>query len=124
MKITPAPDCGNSPKNRFAGEAAVALHRADRAWLEAHMSGDIVWEIPARGVHEGLEPVLAATGAVSAGAKALTLATALSHGRDAAVNGTLVMKDGRRIAFCHMIRFASVKADRIARIISYLVEDA
>lgn len=49
---------------------------------------------------------------------------AISHGKSGAANGQVQLASGKRIRFCHVVEFASAKADRIAKITSFYVDDA
>lgn len=52
----------------------------------------------------------------------VTITHALAHGRVAAVNGTVVRRDGGKAEFCEVFEFANAKGNSVARITSYRIQ--
>ena len=123
-EIVKSKDCGNSPKNLLVQELAVSIERADRAAFSRCISENIAW------AYQGRSPVVGRASASellesmrSQAPLMIEVEHAISHGRVGAANGTVQLASGTRIGFCHVIEFASVKGDRVARITSYYAND-
>jgi hypothetical protein len=121
MKVHPSPDCGNSPKNRFVEEVAAAIVVGDVEFLARHAVEDVRWIRPGR-------PDLVGTAQLANGSEGrrkgyeLRIHHVVSHGKIGAANGE-VAGDGWKAAFCHVLVFATAKADRVASITSYVIEE-
>ncbi|HEX8569753.1 MAG TPA: hypothetical protein VF699_07500 [Caulobacteraceae bacterium] len=117
MKVERGPDCGNSPKNAFAADVAVALLAADAKALDAVLAPDARLQFVRRGSAEDRP---AAVSAPPFGApRAIEIQTVATHGRAGAVSGVLRTSSGLQ-HFCLVLRFASAKADRVASVQAYL----
>lgn len=109
-------DCGNSPKNRFVQDAAIALECGE---AEAAIFGeDVAWELPSSEWITGREAVLAQVGSQPRPAS-LVVHHAISHGKVGAASGEVTLADGQIRRFCHVFEFTSAKGDRIAAVRSY-----
>lgn len=125
MKVVKSGDCGNSPKNLLVQTLAVSIEKADRAAFSRCTSEDVSWVYPGRSavVGRALAADLLRTLRSQTPMK-IEVEHAISHGRCGAANGTVQLASRARIRFCHIVEFASVKGDRVARITSYYVDDA
>ena len=100
-KLRRSGDCGNSPKNLFAEDFAIALFTGDREAL-------------GRTAAEGLD-----LGKLPEPPVEMSIDHVVTHGKAGAVNGTLVAKDGGSEGFCLVLTFASAKADRVSKVQRY-----
>ena len=122
-KLTASPDCGNAPKKAFLRDFNVAFARADIPTLLAAVTDDFRWEMVG-------DKVLSGKDAFAAGLEEMKQHTAseldihqiVTHGREAAVSGTMLMRDGKRFAFGDFYTFRGAKGDRIAALRSYVVD--
>ena len=115
VAVTGSRDTGNSPKNKFVQEIAVALETGvflkdgfgdSLTWImnDQHpVSGDALREA----IHAVERPV------------SITVDHAISHGKVGAANGEAVMKDGRVRRFAHIMNFTNTKANIVAKIDSF-----
>lgn len=123
MKLNTTPDCGNAPKRELIKNLTIwfASYELDKAF--AFLSDDITWtlvgDVPIQGkeaFRKELDPMR------SNRVEELTLSSILSHGKEAAVNGEMQMRDGKRFGFADFYTFTSAKGDKIKEIVSYVVE--
>jgi len=110
-------DCGNSPKNAFIQEIAIALESG--VCPENAFADNIQWFRGAAPTLDGRASVIAAIGSVAAPAS-ITIEHAISHGKVGAANGEVRLADGRVRHFSHFFEFTSAKANLVSLIKSYL----
>lgn len=115
-RIKASGDCGNSPKNKFVQDIAIALEAGKSA--PDMFSETVVWE----GVHEAplkgqdaLSDVLATLEEPAV----ITVEHAISHGKVGAASGEVTFNDGRIRRFSHVVEFTNAKANCVAVIKSY-----
>jgi len=109
-------DCGNSPKNKFVQDMAIAIETNDIQ--PGSMSDDIVW----LGIDDGPLTGMAAVEAELAGRakpEELIIDHAISHGKAGVATGVATDADGRTRRFCHVLEFTTAKANCVAVIKSY-----
>ncbi len=123
-KVITSEDCGNSPKNIFVQELTIALAKGDLKFVSTSVADDIRWEIIGKTPIEGRDD-LAAELERSAQVKSteLVIEHVLTHGKAGAVNGTLKLKSGKTVAFCHVYEFTNAKGNIVQQITSYKVEN-
>lgn len=109
-------DCGNSPKNQFVQDVAIALETGE---LEIGMiDNDVSWYGAGDDPIEGLknfEQFLAGHATPSA----LVIDHAISHGKVGAASGEVMLANGHRKRFCHVFEFTNIKANCVATIKSF-----
>ncbi|PHN04899.1 DNA-binding protein [Flavilitoribacter nigricans DSM 23189 = NBRC 102662] len=122
-RVEVAVDCGNSPKMQFLKDFNIAFARADIDALSAAVTEDIRWNMVGDQLIEGKAGFTAALREMSGEKpKAMSISKVVTHGKAGAVNGQLIMQNGKKYAFCDVYEFKSVKGDRIASIDSYVIE--
>lgn len=118
VHITGSEDCGNSPKNLFAQNVAIALETGE---VPAGMlSDDVVWLGLAAKTIEGIDAVHRAMSKRPA-IESIVIDHAISHGKAAMANGITMLADGTSRRFSHVLDFTNVKGTCVATITSYLV---
>lgn len=115
-KIQESKDCGNSPKNKFVQDVAVALETG-KITSDA-LSDEVSWRRGLGTIIEGKKALLERL-AEQRKPCLVIVEHAISHGRVGASCGELEFADGRRMRFSHFFEFTSAKASRIAAIKSY-----
>jgi hypothetical protein len=116
-------DCGNSPKNQFVEQLAVALLLGDRATLEASLSENLLYERAGDETSLGKAELLAGKHLPADETLAsLEIEHVLSHGRVGAVNAIARFASGRTWSFCCVCEFLNNKATSIKSIKIYLIE--
>lgn len=116
LQIIRSPDCGNSPKNGFVEDIAIALETGicdPEAFDPA-----VTWETASTRQIVGRTAVLEALPTERAPAK-IIVEHAISHGRVGAVSGKVIRADGETSRFCHILEFTSPRANHVARVKSY-----
>lgn len=132
MKIDLPTDCGNSPRMVIVGEFTSMWSAGDVAGCEEWLTDDSRWARAGDPVHAG-DPAAAWEGDTASATtprvlerpvepERVEVTAIVTHGRLAACDGYMV-RDGQRIDFCHMIRFAgTTKKAKIAEIRTYFSE--
>ncbi|HEU4339072.1 MAG TPA: nuclear transport factor 2 family protein [Planctomycetota bacterium] len=119
-RIVKSKDCGNSPKNLLVQTLAISIGKADRANFLRCVTEDVSWTYPGRPAVVGRAPAAELLASVRRQAPLrIEVQHAMSRGRSGAANGVVELTPGSRMGFCHVIELASVKGDRVAKIISY-----
>ena len=116
-RVNRSNDCGNSPKNMFAQEIAIAIEKGDAAFLGEALVEDATCSL-ADGAEVSRDEFL--NGLKSGRTKPTTISVdrVVTHGKAGAVDG--VSKMDRTVRrFCHVIHFANAKGDRVNCISSY-----
>jgi hypothetical protein len=116
MKIEGSADCGNSPKNKFVQDCVVQLESA-RSLTKA-FSDEFVW-VRQNGVL--LESRQAADSILRKMHKPIKVVVehAIAHGKVGAGNGTATFADGSHRRFCHVLEFATAKAECVTAVSSF-----
>lgn len=118
VHVTGSQDCGNSPKNLFAQNVAIALETGE---VPAGMlSDDVVWHGLDAKALEGIDAVRQ-TMAKRPAVQSFVIDHAISHGKAAMANGIATLTDGTIRRFSHVFDFTSAKGNCVATITSYLV---
>lgn len=113
--ISQSRDCGNSPKNRFAEQIAIALEIGDTGFLTDVLDEGVTWEA-ASGEVTGCDQVLAQVKKTRK-PKGLSIDHVVTHGKAGAVNGVLELDSAGR--FCHVLTFTNTKCQTLQRITSF-----
>jgi hypothetical protein len=120
-EIVRSPDCGNSPKNLFAQETAVALATGDLEFILDHIDDDVDWRIAGRERLRGKTALANRLRDVPEPA-ALTVHHVMTHGKVGSVNGTMIFPGGRTREFCDVYEFTNARGNAIRTITSYIIE--
>lgn len=116
-------DCGNSPKNLFLKQFSTAFAEGNIAFLSAKVSDDISWEIIGTKSISGKSDFVAELERINFARNAKVLVKrVITHGKEGAVNGEIVMTNGKKYAFCDFYEFTSAKGTSIKVIESYNLE--
>ena len=123
IKINIQPDCNNAPKKQFLKEFNIAFATGDLDFLLKHIDENIQWTIygdkKIKGKEHFEKAILEMKEYV---ADALTISTIITHGAEAAVNGSIKIKD-KMYAFCDVYQFKSAGSKIITEMYSYVIEE-
>jgi hypothetical protein len=112
-----------SERGKFLRELNEAFARNDAGFIAGQVTDDIRWTIPGDRTIEGKESFLKALKEMAASEPMqLSISKIITHGRDAAVNGSMKMPDGKIFAFCDVYVFNGFKDAKIREMYSYVVE--
>lgn len=115
MQVHGSKDCGNSPKNKFVQDVAVAMECGEA--MPDAFSEDVTWEQPAQPIF-GKDAVLDYLGSLTK-PTSVTVQHAISHGKVGAASGEVTLENGQIRRFCHMFEFTNSKANCVAVVRSY-----
>jgi hypothetical protein len=123
VKITVSADCGNSPRKVFLKDLNIAFAKGEPALIRDNVADDISWQLVGdqdiRGKDAFVDAVMRMRGD---NLKALTVATIITHGKEAAVNGEWLLENGNTYSFCDLYTFQGAKGNTIKSIASYMIE--
>ncbi len=116
-------DCGNSPKNTFAQKLTIAFAKVDAKFILGSVTDDIRWNIIGNMLIQGrTDFALTLEEMKDDKAVEATIDHVASHGKAAAVNGTVTMNNGKTFGFCDVYEFSSAKGTVIKEITSYVIQ--
>lgn len=116
VQVQGSKDCGNSPKNKFVQDLAVAMECGED--MPGALSEDVIWEQPATPPISDMNAVLEHL-ATRAKPDTITVQHAISHGKVGAASGEVILLNGHTRRFCHLFEFTNTKANCVAVIRSY-----
>lgn len=116
-------DCGNAPKKAQLRDLTIALFEGSVDTASALMTDGIVWDNVGSERLVGREAVIASFALMSEGKPTeLHIHSIITHGKTAALNATVTMKDGTQIEYCDVYVFTGgSKLARIKEVKSYRV---
>jgi len=124
MKIKISTDCGNSPKNLFLRDFSLAFTRGDSSDLLSRISNDFVLTVVGERKLQGRQALAGELESLPLNqVREVEISHVLSHGKTGAVDGTVALLDGGKLAVCCVFEFSSAKGDRISRIIAYIIRE-
>ncbi len=109
-------DCGNSPKNKFAQDVAVALECGETD--PGAFSENVIWETPSTEQITGKRALLEHL-RDRPKPSSVVVQHAITHGKVGAASGEVTFANGHTRRFCHVFEFTSAKANCIAVVRSY-----
>ncbi|MFD1912033.1 nuclear transport factor 2 family protein [Halodurantibacterium flavum] len=109
-------DCGNSPKNKFVQDVAVAMECGEA--VPDAFSEDVTWVLPSADPVSGRSAVLEHVGSRTR-PSSVTVQHAISHGKVGAASGEVTLANGHTQRFCHVFEFTNTKANCVAVVRSY-----
>ncbi|WP_339703419.1 nuclear transport factor 2 family protein [uncultured Marixanthomonas sp.] len=122
-KIIASPNCGNSPKMEFLKQFNIAFAEGNVEFLIEGVTEGIVWNVIGDKKIEGIEAFTAELERMQAvKASELKLNQILSHGKEGAANGMMIMENGNKYAFSDFYVFQSTKGEKIKTITSYCIK--
>lgn len=122
MKTIAPAHCGNSPKMALALKLTEAFASYSLDQVAAYLSEDIVWTLVGDAPIAGKENFLAALREMSDNpTQELRIHQVLSHGKEAAIRGEMLMADGNTYGFADFYEFTSAGSERVKRIDSFVI---
>lgn len=122
-KIIFGSNCGNSPKMEFLKQLNIAFAEGNVAFLMENVTDDIIWNIIGDKKIKGIEAFSEELEKMkSVKASELILDQILSHGKEGAANGVMIMENGKQYAFSDFYIFQSAKGEKIKAITSYCIK--
>ena len=123
MKLNIKTDCGNSPKREFIKSLTIyfASYNLDQVknYLDDNVTWALVGEIPINGKKQFIKVLEKMS---NNKASELTIHSIITHGKEAAIHGEMLMEDGNNFGFSDFYEFTSVKANKVKSIVSYVIQ--
>ncbi|ELR71947.1 hypothetical protein C900_01942 [Fulvivirga imtechensis AK7] len=119
-KITVSPDCGNAPKREFIKQLSIAFAQRDVDFLVYSVTAEIAWNVVGDKVIEGNEKFDHELKQIRSGEVAeLVIERILTHGKEGAASGTMIMQNGKKYAFSDFYEFSGAKDVKVKSITSF-----
>lgn len=123
LNVTVNTSCKNSPKREFLKDWNIAFAKGNGTFVLDSVSDDVTWNRVGEKVTRGKEAFAKALEEIeTAEATELILDKIVTHGKEGAVNGTMVMENGEHYAFCDVYEFTNTKGTTIKSIASYVIK--
>lgn len=123
MKLNIKPDCGNSPKKALVKNLTILFSSYDIEKAMDFLDDNVKWTLVGDESIIGKKQFRTALEEMSQNkALELTIHSIITHGKEAAVNGEMVMEDGNIFAFSDFYEFSSAKGDSFKSIVSYVIQ--
>lgn len=108
---------------QFLEDLNKAFARSDTDYILRHVTDDIKWEVKGDFSIKGKEAFKQELKKMESPEPfELTIHNIITHGRSAAVDGTMTIPDGKVYAFCDLYKFSGLKYPKISEMVSYVVE--
>ncbi|QNR25460.1 PB1 domain-containing protein [Croceimicrobium hydrocarbonivorans] len=121
MKVTCQVDCGNSPKREFLKELSQLFAAYEIDLAMSYMDEDIHWTLVGDQAINGKENFAAALREHSDNkVKELILHSIITHGKEAAVYGEMLMENAKHFVFADIYTFKSAKGNKVKSIVSFV----
>ncbi|WNM20381.1 nuclear transport factor 2 family protein [Flavobacterium capsici] len=122
MKLNIKPNCANAPKKELVKQLTIAFASYDIPKAMNFMDSNISWTLVGEAPIIGKAQFAEALEKMSDNkAKTLTIESILTHGKEAAVHGEMLMEDGTVFGFSDFYEFNSSKSEMVKTIVSYVV---
>src|SRR5690625_4522001 len=124
FKIVCPADCGNAPKKIVLKEFNIAMASQDKNLITSYITDDVQWNIIGnRTVHGYVKFVETLIQSATAKVVELHIQHIITHGKEASVNGKVILENDNSISFCHVYNFNSFgKNSKIKEITSYIIK--
>ncbi|UZR94595.1 nuclear transport factor 2 family protein [Chondrinema litorale] len=123
VKVSMDADCGNSPKVAFLKTLNIAFAEGNVALISDSVTENIVWNMIGDKSIEGKPDFVKTLEAMKATkTKELVLKSIVTHGKEGATNGEMILENGEKYAFCDVYEFSNAKGSAIKTITSYVIE--
>lgn len=116
VQILGSKDCGNSPKNKFVQDVAVALECGEA--VPSAFSEGVIWERSSTEPISGKDAVFEEL-ETRPKPSSVVVQHAISHGKVGAASGEVTFTNGFAQRFCHVFEFTSARANCVAVVKSY-----
>lgn len=123
MKLYIRPQCDNAPKKVLVKQLTVYFASYDIEKAMQYLEDNVVWTLVGDKPIQGKQNFAAALKEMSHNkALELTIHSIITHGKEAAVNGEMLMENGQTFGFSDFYQFSSAKGQKVRSILSYVVE--
>lgn len=123
MKLNIKTDCGNAPKREFIKNLTIAFASYDLDEVMPHLSDQIQWTLVGDETIVGKERFRSELEKMR-GNKAVELSIhqIITHGREASIQGEMVMQNKHVFSFADFYEFTSASGKMVKAITSYVIK--
>lgn len=123
MKLNIKTDCGNAPKKEFIKDLTIAFASYDLDEVMPHLSDQIQWTLVGDETIVGKERFRSELEKMR-GNKAVELSIfqIITHGREASIQGEMVMQNKNVFSFADFYEFTSASGKTVKAITSYVIK--
>lgn len=123
MKLFLLMNGGNSPKGKLIQDLTIAFASYDLDRIRPFLMEDITWTLVGNEPIQGKEEFLEALDQMKSNSVSeLQIHQILTHGKEAAVHGEMVMENGERFGFADFYVFGSAGSEKVKAITSYVIQ--
>lgn len=123
MKVNIKTDCGNSPKSELIKNLTIFFASYNLSQLVHYFEDNIKWTLVGDAPIVGKDQFINALQKMEQNkAIELTIHGIVTHGKEAAIHGEMLMQDGNHFGFSDFYVFTSVKANKVKSIMSYVIK--
>ena len=123
MKLNIKADCGNAPKKELIKNLTVAFASYDLDQVMPHLSDQIEWTLVGDETIVGKEHFRSELEKMSDNKAAeLSIHQIITHGKEAAIQGEMVMQNKNVYSFADFYEFTSASGKTVSKITSYVVK--
>ncbi|MFD1021074.1 nuclear transport factor 2 family protein [Thalassobacillus hwangdonensis] len=123
IKISSPVDCDNAPKKKILKEFITAFATKDYTTIIKNSTEDISWTIVNDFTVQGTKEVTAVLDKrITKKIKEVDILNMITHGKTAAVNGTIQSEDNTNYSFCNVYTFKSAGKNTIKDITTYIIK--
>ncbi|MBY0121631.1 hypothetical protein [Bacillus sp. S/N-304-OC-R1] len=124
IKIICPEDCGNAPKKQHLKEFNIALVKNDLIFIIDNITDDFNWNIIGKKLIKGKESSVETLKQMQNNeVSELHISNIITHGYDGSINGTLILENRKRYAFCNVFKFNSSRNNsKVKECTSYIIE--
>ena len=124
IKVECAENCGNSPKKMLLKDLSIAFAKNEISFCMDWMTDDVVWEIVGDKLIRGKDDFEKALHQMkNCKVQQFRIQNIITHGNTGSLNGTLILHDKHRVAFCDVYNFRGFgKNSKIKAITSYVIK--
>ena len=123
MKVILNTECGNAPKKELIKDLTIYFASYDIHKVTEYLSDDVSWTLVGDEPIAGKEHFVAALHEMSHNkAVELTINSIITHGKEAAINGEMIMEDGNKFGFSDFYEFSSAGSSIVKSIVSYVIQ--
>jgi hypothetical protein len=117
-------DCGNAPKKAMLKEFNIAMVKKDLDAITAMISDQVSWNMIGDKIIQGKEAFTETLKQRETNTTTeLSISTIITHGNAGSVNGSYILANGKKYAYCEVYKFTSTsKQAKIKEISSYVIE--
>ncbi|MGM0580607.1 MAG: nuclear transport factor 2 family protein [Bacteroidota bacterium] len=123
MKINCKANCGNAPRKQLLKDLNIAFAKGEVQLILDMLTEDVQWEMVGDKVMNGKAEVAKDLESMKDyTAVEINIDHIITHGTDAACDGSFLMKNGDRFGFCDVYEFENnSKKAKIKNMISYAI---